>query len=170
MKSVHAKQDNSALSELVTDQPLSVDEDLLFDVGSAIEEDRTPQRHTVLLGSLGLVLPADEISELIERVAVCRLPNTRSWFSGVIGVRGNMIPVFDLHNLFSIEQPESNRRLIVVGQNESAAGFWVDDFPRLFKFGDEDITTDTPLIPDMIREHAQGYFLKDGQTWVEWDF
>ena len=158
MKSVHAKQDYTSLSVLGTDHQLSVDEDLLFDVGSAIEEDRTPQRHTVMLGSVGLVLPANEISELIERVAVCRLPNTRSWFSGVIGVRGNMIPVFDLHNLFSIERPESNRRLIVVGQNESAAAFWVD------------ITTDTPLIPDMIREHAQRYFLKDGQVWVEWEF
>ncbi|UCH39244.1 MAG: chemotaxis protein CheW [Gammaproteobacteria bacterium] len=144
--------------------------ELLFDLGGAIEDDQDLQRHTVLVGSIGLVLPADEISELIEKAVVCELPNTPSWFNGVTSIRGNMIPVFDLHELFSIEQPAAGRRLIVVGENEIAAAFWVDDFPRLLAFADEDVTSIEPQVPSLIREHARQYFMNDGEAWVEWDF
>jgi len=151
-------------------QGLEVGDDLLFDLESALEEDHGLQRHTVLVGDIGLVLPADEVSELIEKAVVCQLPNTRAWFNGVTSIRGNMIPVFDLHELFSIEPPAAGRRLIVVGQNEAAAAFWVDDFPRLLVFTDEEITATEPSIPSLVREHARQYFLKDGAAWVEWDF
>ena len=154
----------------VSKQGLEVDDDLLFDLESALEEDQGLQRHTVLVGDIGLVLPADEVSELIEKAAVCQLPNTQAWFNGVTSIRGNMIPVFDLHELFSIEQPAASRRLIVVGQNEAAAAFWVDDFPRLLVFTDEEITATEPSVPSLVREHARQYFKKDGEAWVEWDF
>ena len=170
MGTVPAKQDYAALSELSPEQQLAAGEDLLFDLGGAIEDDQIPQRHTVMIGNIGLVLPANEISELVEKVVVCSMPNTLSWFNGVTAVRGNMIPVFDLHDLFSIEHPATRRRLIVVGQNETAAAFWVDDFPRLLKLGDEDLSAKTPSIPDLVVEHALRYFEKDGQDWVEWDF
>ena len=137
-------------------QGLEVGDDLLFDLESALEEDQGLQRHTVLVGNIGLVLPADEVSELIEKAAVCQLPNTQAWFNGVTSIRGNMIPVFDLHALFSIEPPTTSRRLIVVGQNETAAAFWVDDFPRLLVFADEEITTNEPSIPSLVRSRVLG--------------
>ncbi len=151
-------------------QDLESGGDLLFDLGGAIEDDQGLHRHTVLIGKIGLVLPANEVSELIEKAAVCPLPNTQSWFDGVTSIRGNMIPVFDLHELFAIEEPAAGRRLIVVGENETAAAFWVDDFPRLLAFSDEDVTSTEPPIPLLLRQHARQYFRKDGQTWAEWDF
>ena len=169
MNSAHAKQARGGLSEPALEPEFGT-EDLLFDLDSAILDDRGLQRHTVLVGHIGLILPADEVSELIEKVAVCGLPNTRAWFHGVTGVRGNMVPVFDLHALFSIEQTAVNRRLIVVGQNESAAAFWVDDFPRLLEFSDEDAVSAEPQIPPMLGEHVRRFYQKDGQVWVEWDF
>ena len=144
--------------------------ELLFDLGAAAEDEQGLHRHTVLIGSIGLVLPAAEVSELVEKAVVCQLPNTRSWFNGVTSIRGNMIPVFDLHELFSIEQPAVGRRLIVVGENETAAAFWVDDFPRLLAFADEDVTSIEPQVPSLIREHARQYLIKDGEAWVECDF
>ena len=170
MSSAYAKQEHDMQPGEALKQGLEVDDDLLFDIESALEEDQGLRRHTVLVGDIGLVLPVDEVSELIEKVAVCQLPNTQTWFNGVTSIRGNMIPVFDLHALFSIEPPTTSRRLIVVGQNETAAAFWVDDFPRLLVFADEEITTNEPSIPSLVRKHARQYFLQDGKTWVEWDF
>ncbi|MBT8434560.1 MAG: chemotaxis protein CheW [Gammaproteobacteria bacterium] len=170
MSSAYAKQEHDMQPGEAPKQGLEVGDDLLFDLESALEEDQGLQRHTVLVGDIGLVLPVDEVSELIEKVAVCQLPNTQAWFNGVTSIRGNMIPVFDLHELFSIEPPTASRRLIVVGQNETAAAFWVDDFPRLLVFAEEEITTNEPSIPSLLRKHARQYFLQDGKTWVEWDF
>ena len=169
MTPAHAQQQHGPLAEALSTPELPSDESLLFDLGAAPDDDHDLQVHTVLIGNIGLVLPKHEVSELIDRPAVCGLPNTLPWFEGVTSVRGSMIPVFDLHLLFSIEPPPGKRRLIVVGQNETAAAFWVDDFPRLLVLRDEDETTSEPPLPSLLRAHARGFYLKDEQAWVEWD-
>lgn len=167
MSSVYAEHQPDGLPEEAPNQGLAPDGEFLFDPETLEEEQGLP-RHTVQVGNIGLVLPHDEVSELIEKATVCGLPNTRPWFDGIASIRGNMVPVFDLHTLFSIERP-ARRRLIVVGENRTAAAFWVDTFPRLLVFADEDLTTAEPPVPSLIREHARRYFLQDGQAWVEWD-
>ncbi len=169
MSSAYAQQEHGLLPDEAPNPDLASGEDLLFDLGAAIDDDHDLQVHTVMIGNIGLVLPKSEVSELIERPAVCRLPNTLPWFDGVISVRGSMIPVFDLHELFAIEAPAGKRRLIVVGQNETAAAFWVDDFPRLLVLADEDSTATEPPLPALVREHARSFYLKHEQAWVEWD-
>jgi len=125
--------------------------------------------HGVLVGNIGLLLPEDEVCELVEVATVCRLPNTSTWFSGITSVRGNMIPVFDLHELFDIAHEHLRRRMIVIGQNEKAVAFWVDDFPRIVTLGVEDDVTSEPPIPSLIREHGRKYYLREEQIWVDWN-
>jgi twitching motility protein PilI len=136
---------------------------------AAAEDAGQISAHAVLVGNIGLLLPGEEISELIEHGTVCSLPNTSSWFNGITSVRGNMIPVFDLHDLFDIEHQAAQRRMIVVGENETAVAFWVDDFPRIVSLGSEDGMTSAPPIPSLIRDHARKYYLKDEQIWVDWN-
>ena len=108
--------------------------------------------HAVFVGNIGLLLPSNEVSELLEKLSVCRLPNTPNWFNGVTSVRGNMIPVFDLHELFGVAGKGKLRKLIVVGSGETAAAFWVDEMPRMVM-----VTSDGT------------YFLKNDQIWIDWD-
>jgi twitching motility protein PilI len=135
----------------------------------AFTDTRDVTTHGVLVGNIGLLLPREEVSELISGLAVCRLPNTANWFDGVSSVRGNMIPLFDLHALFDISYQGIKRRSIIVGEGETAVGFWVDDMPRMVSLTAEDGMTSVPPIPPMIREHSRKYYLKDGQIWVDWD-
>ena len=169
MNPAQAQLEQAQLAEAASNQELPAGESLLFDLGTTVDDDHDLQVHSVLIGNIGLVLPKHQVSELVDRPSVCRLPNTLSWFDGVISVRGSMIPVFDLHVLFSIEPPDGKRRLIVVGQNETAAAFWVDDFPRLLVLRDEDETSKEPPLPSLIRGHASRFYQKDEQAWVEWD-
>jgi twitching motility protein PilI len=125
--------------------------------------------HAVLIGNIGLLLPDDALSELVDHGAVCRLPNTSTWFSGITSVRGNMIPVFDLHELFDIDYGQLKRRMIVVGENEKAVAFWVDDFPRIVTLAVEDGMSGAPPIPALIRDHSRQYYFKEGQVWVDWN-
>lgn len=125
--------------------------------------------HGVLVGNIGLLLPRREISELVNNLAICRMPNTSTWFNGVTSLRGNMIPVFDLHALFDIARENSNRRMIIVGEGETAVAFWVDDMPRMISLSVEDNMTSKPPIPQLLRDHSRKFYLKDGQIWVDWD-
>jgi len=125
--------------------------------------------HGVLVGNIGLLLPRREICELVNNLAICRMPNTSNWFNGVTSLRGNMIPLFDLHALFDIAQQDVKRRTIIVGEGDTAVGFWVDGMPRMIALTAEDGMTSKPPIPQLIRDHARKFFLKDGQIWVDWD-
>ena len=142
---------------------------LLTGLAAADEENRGATSHAVVIGNIGLLLPGDQISELVEGQAVCRLPNTAAWFSGVTSVRGDMVPVFDIHALLGIGHAGITRRMIVVSEHDKAVAFWVDGYPRLVSLGDEDTMTSTPPVPAMIRDHARRYFLKDGEIWIEWN-
>ena len=145
-----------------------VDEDVLSQSG--ITAERTGiTTHAVLVGDVGLLLPSGEVSELVERLPVCKLPNTPGWFSGVTSLRGSITPLFDLHELFGVAITTSKRRMIVVGSGDTSVSFWVDDMPRMVTLDiDDDINGDPPL-PDIIKRHANRYFLKDNQIWIDWD-
>ena len=91
------------------------------------------------------------------------------WFSGVISLRGNITPLFDLHELFGVAVTTRKRRMIVVGSGDTAVSFWVDDMPRMVTLGvDDDLAGDPPL-PDFVRKYASRFFLKDDQIWIDWD-
>ena len=125
--------------------------------------------HAVLVGDVGLLLPSGEVSELVERLPVCKLPNTPGWFSGVTSLRGNITPLFDLHELFGVAVTASRRRMIVVGSGDTSVSFWVDDMPRMVTLGiDDDMSGDPPL-PDIIKQYASRFYLKENQIWIEWD-
>ena len=132
-------------------------------------ESRDVTTHGVLVGNIGLLLPRQEVSELVTGLTVCRLPNTSAWFDGVTSVRGNMIPLFDLHELFDIAHEGIKRRSIIVGEGDTAVAFWVEDMPRMVSLTAEDGMTSVPPIPPLIRDHSRKFYLKEGQVWVDWD-
>lgn len=147
---------------VVPDAPETEHKEMFF-------ESRDITAHGVLVGNIGLLLPRREVSELVDNLAVCQLPNTSTWFNGVASVRGNMIPVFDMHLLFDIAVQTRRRRMIIVGENETAVAFWVDEMPRMVALTADDSMTSVPPIPPLIRDHSRKYYLKDGQIWVDWD-
>jgi len=125
--------------------------------------------HAVRVGNIGLLLPQNEVSELAETLSVCRLPNTPTWFNGVTSVRGNMIPVFDVHELFGVEGRGKDRKMIVVGIGETAAAFWIDEMPTMVMVTSDDMMSNIPPLPQIIKDFSRNYYLKDDQTWIDWD-
>jgi purine-binding chemotaxis protein CheW len=71
------------------------------------------------------ILRVQEINRMVE---VTRVPNSPEFISGVINLRGKVIPIVDLRKRFGFEQKEKdkNTRIIVVELNGSILGFIVD--------------------------------------------
>ncbi|MDH5353395.1 MAG: chemotaxis protein CheW [Gammaproteobacteria bacterium] len=137
----------------------------------AAEKFQVITTHGVVLGNIGLLMPADRVSELIENLSICCLPNTPLWFQGIASVRGNMIPVFDLHELLGIPVlgKGQGRKIITIDSGEAAAAFWVDDMPRLVMVTSDDRMDNVPPLPPLISDNSRSYYLKDGQIWIDWD-
>ena len=125
--------------------------------------------HAVRVGNIGLLLPSNEESELVENLSVCRLPSTPTWFNGVTSLRGNMIPVFDIHELLGFEGKGKERKQIIVGVTETAAAFWVDEMPRMVMVTSDDSTRSSLPLPQLIKDHSRNFFLKEDQIWIDWD-
>lgn len=126
-------------------------------------------QHAVRVGDLGLLLPPTEVSELVEKASICRIPNTASWFSGILSLRGNMVPAFDLHEMFGLAERSPRDRLIVVGGGEFAVAFWIDEMPRKVSFSTREVVGGEPPVPQVIRDHLRACYQKDGRVWIDWD-
>ena len=59
--------------------------------------------------------------------------------------------------------------MIVVGTGDTSVSFWVDDMPRMVTLGNDDEMNGNPPLPDIVKAHANRYFLKDNQIWIEWN-
>ena len=71
------------------------------------------------------ILKVQEINRMVE---ITRVPNAPDCVSGVINLRGKVIPVVDLRQRFALEKREDDKdtRIIVVELSNRVLGFVVD--------------------------------------------
>jgi CheW-like domain len=68
-----------------------------------------------------LVLPEGLPLQMLMDVVPVRVPNTRTWFHGVLSQRGNLMPVFDLGHWAGLEPiARQQAHLVSVGQGAHA--------------------------------------------------
>lgn len=124
------------------------------------------------VGNLGFLVPIDVFCEMLDKYQVNRLPNVPPWFNGLINLRGNLVPVFDIRQILNdIEQLPSvkKRRLFVIGRGEKAIALWIDSYPEIL-----DITSMQPsdesmdLPPILQRVLTRGLILNE-QVWLDCD-
>ncbi len=90
----------------------------------------TERRHGFWIGNIGLLLPHKMISEVSEGLAICRLPNTPHWMSGMSNLRGEMVPVFDLSLLLNIQtEKETKRKQLFLKIDDEWVGIYSDRLP-----------------------------------------
>ena len=128
--------------------------------------EHNPVRYGFRVGSLGLLVPQQTASELIGDLSVYPVPNTPPWFPGLVNLRGNLIPVFDLKRLFALpDDSVPERKLLVIDKEDNAAGVYVDGFPQPVRLAEP--MARIPSLPRVLEEHiAEAYFVND-TVWLE---
>jgi twitching motility protein PilI len=118
------------------------------------------------VGSLGFLVPASLHCEVIEQVQVNPLPNTQAWFGGLFNLRGNLIPVIDLHRLLGEESADpKKRRLFSIDKGEKAVALWIDGLPQVHGHDHEPLQQLPPL-PAVLEPHVREGYLHQGQAWL----
>jgi twitching motility protein PilI len=107
------------------------------------------------------------ISEVVEDLAVHAMPNTASWFAGMVNLRGNLIPVFDLHVLIG-SRTETLGRLLVIDRGDRAAAVPIDALPR--PVDPQHRSSHMPPVPADIEPFVRRAHLDRGEIWLELDF
>ncbi len=125
-------------------------------------------RYGFRVGNIGLVMDQNKASEIIEELPVRAIPNTVAWFKGLINLRGNLVPVFDLKTLLGIGHAQLERRwMLVVDKGDKAIAIPLDELPEVVDVGQR--SAQPPPTPEPLRAHVHAAYVKRGQVWLEFD-
>ncbi len=147
-------------------------EDVLFQTDlsdEAPESDNVVKTEKYLLFlSDGLLfgVPAEAVVEIITGHTVTRLPLVPDYVRGIINLRGQIIPIVDIHQLLSHQDCESDC-MMILQTSDAEVGILVDQVQKMV-----DINTDAllPVPPRSSKELVCGmYSLEDGQTMLAFD-
>jgi len=126
-------------------------------------------RYGFRVGDIGLVIDRNKASEIVDDVPVRAIPNTPLWLSGLINLRGNLVPVFDLKALFGIAREQSEKRwMLIVDKGDKAIALPVEGLPRIVDIGQR--SAQLPPTPEPLRPHVHAAYVDRGEVWVDFDF
>jgi twitching motility protein PilI len=126
------------------------------------------QRYGFRIGGCRFVHDLNLPVELIELVRCYELPNSGAWFSGLVNLRGNLVPVFDLKTLLGGTGPAGDRRmLLVIGSGERAAALVIDGTPDHISTDAGGRIDEPDHVPEILQNHLQGAYQYAGETWYQ---
>lgn len=120
----------------------------------------------VRVGDHRLVIPRDDVSEVIARDTLTRIPGGRAWMRGLANHRGALLPVFDLGALLGIAPPDTRAWTLHLNHIDLPAGFSVDEVHGHREFVAADQRPELMAqVPASAQDGLLGVFVRDGETW-----
>ncbi|ASF47368.1 chemotaxis protein CheW [Methylovulum psychrotolerans] len=122
------------------------------------------------IGDLGFLLPISLHCEVIGHLPVNPIPRVKPWFSGLLNMRGTIVPVVDLYLLpNTVGSPPKKRYLLTIGRGEKTVALWIDGYPLLLP----DMATPLPSLPplpELLQPCVSHAYSHDGQIWLQAEF
>lgn len=101
------------------------------------------------------VLNVQEINRLLN---ITRVPRTYDYIEGVVNLRGNIVPVINLHQKFNIQElgSEDDKRIIVFQFDDLKVGILVDEVSEVIRLKPSDIEETAKVYSSINAEHIKG--------------
>jgi twitching motility protein PilI len=124
-------------------------------------------RFGLRLADFGLLVAEGTLSEIVTEPVVYPIPKTPAWIRGLINLRGNLVPVFDLHILLGLGEPEADRKrlALVLGRGEGAGAVFIDALPQAVDTRRR--MQQLPPLPVPLQEHVTAAYIDAGVPWLE---
>ncbi len=110
----------------------------------------------------------DNVVEILRTQKVFPLPELPVFLSGVINVRGDVIPVLDLRIRFGIDISQTSEqirkkkeRVIIFRYEDSKLGLMTDEIKEIISIAPEDISPPPPLFKGLRTEYLSGLGKKE---------
>lgn len=106
-----------------------------------------------------------DIKELIKPREVTEVPRAPSFVSGIISLRGVIIPIIDMRDRLGLlcEKVTGRERVIVVRQGESFTGLLVDMIIQVVRIAKDSIEAAPPVLEGIDRDFVTGIGRSDGR-------
>lgn len=123
------------------------------------------------VGDLRLLVPLDQVREVVPYAGATPVPGTKRWLKGVSNVRGDLLTVVDLAGFLGKEPvtTDANCRLLILNAPGLNSAVLVAEVLGLKHFFEEQEGREIPDIEGPVRGYLKGAFSqKDGQ-WMLFD-
>ncbi len=114
---------------------------------------------SLLLGATGFCIPVDQVLQIVRRENVLGIPKAPPFVTGVINLRGDVVPVIDLHVRLGIPDVGGRRkRIVVVGLGSRSYGLMVDEVREIVEAAEDELVEE----PSARSEFTRG-FIRRGE-------
>lgn len=138
------------------------------EVDTSLVENRDRQVHAFKVGNIGLILPETEVSELLDKIPSCRLPNTNRVLHGMANLRGRIIPLFDLQYVLNVPKTKTKFNL-VIGTGEESVAVLLENMPQQITITEQDGLDNLPPIPESLKPFVSKAYSTDDGLWFDFD-
>jgi len=122
------------------------------------------------VGGWGFLLPIGLHCEVIEALPVNPIPRVEPWFSGLLNIRGNIVPVVDLCLLPGATVPPPKKRyLLALDRGGKTMALWIDGYPQMMTDMANPIP-ELPPLPQQLLACVRDAYQHQGQTWLSVQF
>ena len=121
------------------------------------------------VGELRLLIKPDARSEVMMQTSISSFPNMPEWFVGVMNLRGNLVPVFDVRLFLEAGESDLSKRttVLVFDQGSDMVGMIIDGLPQSVTLGA--VLQSTPPLPEAIQESVDAAYMIDDMVWLDFD-
>lgn len=124
--------------------------------------------HVFKVGNMGFILPETEVSELLDSIPSCRLPNTNRVLHGMANLRGRVIPLFDLQYVFNVPKTKG-KFVLVIGSGDDSVGVVLENMPQQIRVTEQDSLKNLPPIPESLKPFAKKAYSTEQGLWFDLD-
>lgn len=159
-----------ALFSFSVEGGLAIDESYLQ---ALVEEDEANDQDvqqwlTFSLADEEYALTIDSVSEIIKPREVTDIPRVPDFISGIISLRGIIVPVFDMNQRLKLGGSElsSSSRIIVCQEGERLAGFLVDRINQVVNVPLANIEPPPTVLSGLDRDFVEGVGRVEGKMLI----
>ncbi|MFA6055135.1 MAG: chemotaxis protein CheW [Thermodesulfovibrionales bacterium] len=126
------------------------------------EKQKDAQKYAVFkIGEEDFGVEINRVVEILSTQKVHSIPDLPDFLSGVIAVRGQIIPLLDLRKRFGIIASSKKELIIVIKYDNEKIGVLVDHVKEIISLGKDEITSPPAIFKGLKRKYLAGIGKKD---------
>ncbi|SMN12473.1 hypothetical protein SPBRAN_1128 [uncultured Candidatus Thioglobus sp.] len=130
-------------------------------------------RHGINIGEQNLLFDKNILCEVALNTEIHPIPNMPRWLHGVINLRGNLVPVFEI-NTFLTENVQRNKKniIFVINKGANAIGLLIDKLPVTLEIDETNeilLNTYEEKTPEIFSGCINKIYALNTDVWLEID-
>lgn len=116
---------------------------------------------------VGFLITPEVLCEVMKNTVVYPIPNTKEWMRGLVNLRGNLIPVYDMSILLGLtDEPMKHDNLLVIDKGPASAGILIESLPQPCDLNGCAELKHVPKLPAGLSDYVSEAYSKDDVIWL----